>query len=411
MKFGFVAAFSAMIALGATACVDPEDKGEEEELPTDGKLDSFAHPVDNGKITFGPGVETTLSPTARYLTWTFSLTAAAKVHAFTGPSITGRQITDTVIYLYKQQPNLNWGAYIARNDDFGGLFSSVTKNLDAGNYRILVKGYTATTYGRFSVHAECDGAGCAPLPPPATTCLFGSTFGNIVEPEGLPPVAITGDRHLHVADYANASALEQRRIVLAVQQSAHTDVTTYQEAFAAVDQGDIRRVDLYDEAGARAFVAFEYGSGDNSYGAIFAYNSTQIVSQIHDGDLYECTAAAQTCALGGDWYTTRNSGAFTVTGTRVVTTAGQLTGVDATNALAAIRVAYTDATSVADGLTRVDERKLNVVDLRQTATGTMIRAYEYGAGDNSYGAIYRAGTSQLVSTIVDLTYYDCALAN
>ena len=42
-----------------------------------------------------------------------------------------------------------------------------------------------------------------------------------------------------------------------------------EQAFAAVDQQVIRRVDLYDEAGGRAFTAFEYGAGDNSYGAIF----------------------------------------------------------------------------------------------------------------------------------------------
>ena len=51
------------------------------------------------------------------------------------------------------------------------------------------------------------------------------------------------------------------------------------------------------------------------------------------------------------------------------------------------------------------------LDLRHTPTGTTVRAFEYGAGDNSYGAIYKAGTTTRFATIVDLTYYDCAFAN
>ena len=261
--------------------------------------------------------------------------------------------------------------------------------------------YAASTRGRFTVTVGCDGAGCGAAP----ACLFGDTFGDLLASSAA---RVTGDRELRVGD--PQSALDKQRIVLAVQQSSHTDVTTVEQAFARVDQNVIRRVDLYDEAGARAFVAFEYGAGDNSYGAVFGHGVPTIVSQIHDGDLQACSARAQVCALGSDWSATRNSPALTRTGARVVTAAGQLTGVDATDALAAIRVAYEDATSLADGLTKIDGRQLNVVDLTHGATGTKIRAFEYGAGDNSYGAIYRAGTTTRLATIVDLTYYDCAFA-
>ncbi len=385
------------------ACVESDDKGPEEEVPGEGKDDSFAKPTYHGDIglnTF-PAPEATLTATERHHTWTFSLTDNASVHAFTGPSLTGRMVIDTVLYLYKQKADGSWGAYLARNDDYqGSLFSSLTRNLGAGTYRILVKGYAASTRGQFSAHVECEGAGCAAAP----TCLFGTTFGELLE---NPAVGVTGDRQLRVTD--PLSPLDQQRIILAVQQSSHTDVMTVAEAFDAVDQNVIRRVDLYDETGARAFVAFEYGAGDNSYGAVFAYGSTELVSQIHDGDLLECTAVAETCALGGNWYDTRNNGSFTRISTNVVTAASQLSGVDATNALAAIRVAYAESTSLADGLTRIDGDTLNVVDLRDNATSVVIRAYEYGAGDNSYGAIYRANTAERVATIVDLTYYDCSL--
>ena len=396
----FLAAAVASFALvGCDEVVT--DKGAEEEVPADGKLDSFQRPTDHGALAFAVHNDAFLTDVAKHHTWSFTLTGNAQIHAYTHPQLTARSMTDTVLYLYKRGPS-GWGSYLARNDDDqGSVFSSLVKNLGAGEYRVLVKGYAASTRGQFALTTECEGAGCAAAP----SCLFGDTFGSLL---ASTAARVTGDRELHVTD--PQSALDQQRLVLAVQQSAHTDVTTVEQAFAAVDQQVIRRVDLYDEAGARAFVAFEYGAGDNSYGAVFGHGVPTMVSKIHDGDLEACTARPQVCALGSDWSATRTSPAFTRGATRVVTAAGQLAGVDATDALAAIRVAYEDATSLANGLTRVDGRQLNVVDLTHTATGTKVRAYEYGAGDNSYGAIFKAGTTTRFATIVDLTYYDCSFA-
>lgn len=390
------------VLLVSSACADDPGKGEEEEVPTDGKLDSFARPTDHGAIGFGDRPEATLTATERHHTWTFALTGPASIHAFTGTSVTSRMTVDTVLYLYRQRADGSWGRYLARNDDADGtLYSSLRRDLDAGTYRVLVKGYSAAERGPFAVQVDCAGAGCAA----PSTCLFGDTFGELLAGTGG---VITGDRALVATDWL--SPLDAERIVLAVQQSAHTDVTTVAEAFAAVDGQTIRRVDLYDEPGARAFVAFEYGAGDNSYGAVFGYGSTALVASIHDGDLIPCSARAQVCALGPDWGATRADADFLRTGTRSVTTAGQLTGADADAALAAIRVAYDDASSLADGLTRVDGGTLEVIDLTHAPTGTAIRAFSYGAGDNSYGALFRAGTTERLASIVDLTYYDCAFA-
>ena len=400
-----VAALAAASALSLAGGCDEGmtgDKGAEDPLPDEGKLDSFARPTEHGVLPFGMMANGGLTATAKYHAWTFSLTGDAKVHMYTQPQLTSRMTVDTVLYLYKKGASGTWGSYIARNDDDGAsLWSSLLKNLKAGEYRVLVKGYSAQTYGLFAVTADCEGAGCAAAPAPA--CFFGTTFGELLENQGY---TITGDRQLQATDWL--SPLDQQRIVLAVQQSSHTDVTTVAQAFAAVDQQVIRRVDVYDATGGRAFVAFEYGAGDNSYGAVFAYGSTTIVSKIHDGDLEACTARAQVCRLGGDWYSTRTSADFAAGSSRVVTAAGQLSGVDATDALAAIRVAYPEATSLANGLTRIDGGRLNVIDLTHTASGTKLRTFEYGAGDNSYGAIYQAATTTRLSSIVDGTYYDCA---
>jgi hypothetical protein len=56
-----------------------------------------------------------------------------------------------------------------------------------------------------------------------------------------------------------------------------------------VDEQEVRRVWFTHPASGREFVAYEYGAGDNSYGAFFARDALEVASQIHDGDLLECT--------------------------------------------------------------------------------------------------------------------------
>jgi hypothetical protein len=73
--------------------------------------------------------------------------------------------------------------------------------------------------------------------------------------------------------------------VRAVQES-NAAVSTVAGAFASVDQGEVNIVSLVHTASGRRFTAFEFGAGDNSYGAIFTDGTTQLTAAIHDGDLY-----------------------------------------------------------------------------------------------------------------------------
>lgn len=98
-----------------------------------------------------------------------------------------------------------------------------------------------------------------------------------------------------VAQLGDATSREQ--LVLAVQQSSHSDVTTPEEALSRVEQQTVRRLWLFDSAGARSYTAYEYGVGDNSYGAIFARGPLEIAAGIHDGGLLNCTAHRAQCLL------------------------------------------------------------------------------------------------------------------
>ena len=118
----------------------------------------------------------------------------------------------------------------------------------------------------------------------AGDCLFGKQFADI---RTNPALQLTREIWIHAAD--TLTTLAGQQLLRAVQQSSHTDVTTPAEALARVDEQSVRRIDFSELASGREFVVFEYGAGDNSYGAFFARDSTEVLAAIHDGDLYDCT--------------------------------------------------------------------------------------------------------------------------
>jgi hypothetical protein len=267
-----------LLSLTLVAC-DDSGKPPEDDVPADGKLDSFRAPTDHGVAAFGQPVRAELADDARYHAWTFTLSGPASIHTFTSRTPHEASL-DTVIYLYKHGAD-GFGSYLFRNDDDGrSLWSSIDRDLTPGEYRVLVKGYTRAELGSFTLQVDCDGAGCAPT----ASCLFGTTYGEI--PDNARVIMGTTER---LTSPAGLGELDQQRIIAALHESTHTDVTTIEQAFAAADQHEINRTIITEAGGGRQFVAIEYGAGDNSYGAIFAGDTTEVVAAIHDGDLERCT--------------------------------------------------------------------------------------------------------------------------
>jgi hypothetical protein len=384
------------------ACV--ADKGPESELPEDGdgKADTQRRPTDHGPLAFGtPGVSA-LAADARYHAWEFELSAGASVELTTSYAVLGQRRTDTVLYLYKHD-GTGWGSYIARNDDYGTTtYSRIVRELGAGRYRALVKGYTETTYGKFKLTATCNGAGCA-----STSCVFGQTYGDILE---NPALTIINHRVITPASLPMLDDQERQWLVDAVKQSSHTDVTTPAEAISRVDQQEVNVVYLAEPAAQRMFVAFEYGAGDNSYGAIFSRTDGSLATNIHDGDLEHCTTKAETCLLSDDWAAMRMDGAWTRTSSRVITAASQLSALEQQQALATFEHTYGgDIATVADGLAMADGNQLNLVAFTHAATNARVTVFEHGAGDTSVGVIFYAGQLRRAATIDDLAIGNCTL--
>lgn len=392
-----------LIALLVAGCMDDGKGPEEELLDADGKSDSQRKPTEHGFMIFDIRESSALTADERYHAWSFELSGDADIVASTNYAVLGQRRTDTVLYLYKQQtPGGSWGPYIAKNDDAGGTtYSKITKKLGAGTYRVLVKGHSASTLGKFSVGVTCSGAGCAP---PAPECLFGWSYNDIYDNAALT----TSKIKIFPNTLSTLTADDQQKLMRAVQQSSHSDVTTPAEALSRVDQQEMNVIFITETAARRQFIAFEYGAGDNSYGAFFDRRGPEMVSNIHDGDLENCTARRETCLLPEDWLQLRNSTEYTRTATKTVTAASQLNTLETQQALGAFHESFPEVTTVAQGLSMVDGNQLGIHTYRHIATGKNITVAEYGAGDTSVGAIYYAGTTDLAGAINDLFIEACS---
>ena len=154
-------------ALATLPSCAAEQKGEEDDLPADGKLDSFQAPTDHGTLVFGVPSNAKFTAEEGFHSWTFKLSAPAQVNLET---VLGGTNLDTVMYLYaRTSSTAGWGAYIERNDDAheDTSASQLELELDEGEYRVLVKAYKRTQRGSFALEGQCVGDGC---PPAGATC-------------------------------------------------------------------------------------------------------------------------------------------------------------------------------------------------------------------------------------------------
>jgi hypothetical protein len=233
------------------------------------------------------------------VSWTFHLGATASVALRTQAAESEGQV-DTILSLQRRTAR-GWSRPFARNDDAPHTrFSELARTLDAGEYRLSVEGYTRRVQGPFALASRCEGLGCPPRP---AQCLFGTTFRE------LRDSALFEAPSHEVLRFERASTLGQQEAaqLLAAVRVAYEEAADLSAAFDAVDQNEVHRYTLRERAGARTFVVYEYGAGDNSYGAAFDRESATPAAEIHDGDLYQCNVfgtphgARPGAACGGWW--------------------------------------------------------------------------------------------------------------
>ncbi len=395
--------FLASLSLG-TACLDEGPKGPEDDALGDleelAKDDSFQRPTAHGELAYDVPASAALSRTARFHAWEFDvlLPGQTPTSIALGPQTANGATVDTVVYLYRQRADGRWGSYIARNDDAGGSrWSALSRSLDAGRYRIIVKGYTTTTYGRFAVNLSCDRYACSQ---PVQACAFGDTFA------GLDVLRFARGSEVELTSAAGLDATTQAQIVRALHASSHTDVTTAAEAFARVDGGVINQLELRDNFAVRRYLAYEYGAGDNSYGAIFDERDLEPAAEIHDGDIAACTVPPATCVFG------THHDLAAQPDLAVILEATFDPGSDTTQLirdqiLTAARLHLTDVTGMTDLFNRVTDAEVRRVDVAHTPTRREYSFYTFILGDHRFGAAFVKNTTTLAVEIEDSVYARC----
>lgn len=122
-------------------------------------------------------------------------------------------------------------------------------------------------------------------PNPEESCLFGDSYRTLRDSAAFARLTHEIIDESRLADLADSQALQLVRAV----QVAYEDVADLTGALASVDQGEVNRLVLVEVEGTRSFVVYEYGAGDNSYGAAFEAEGTEPVVEVQDGDLLACS--------------------------------------------------------------------------------------------------------------------------
>ncbi|MBU6160999.1 MAG: proprotein convertase P-domain-containing protein [Myxococcales bacterium] len=117
------------------------------------------------------------------------------------------------------------------------------------------------------------------------TCVFGPRWNT----QDLEP-AIREVYRRWFTDAAEYTDLDARQLVRAVQLAGSSEVTTLAGALGSIDSGEARKIVLWDASVRRTWVLWEFGRGDNSYGAWFAADDATAVARVADGDTYDCAA-------------------------------------------------------------------------------------------------------------------------
>lgn len=401
MRLRPLLASSLTFCLMGCLAADADKVGlEEEDALVDGAYDSFRSPIDHGELAFGTPALSELTAAEGFHAWTFSLTGDASVAIRTEAATPrGRQV-DTVLYLYREGSS-GWGRNIASNDDtMGSLFSGISRNLSAGRYRIIVKGYVRSTRGRFGVVAECTGAGCS-APPAVGACLFGDRFGVLAESARLRSFS---NRH---TDAATISGVYAAQLISAMNASGHPEVTTVAAALALATDHFAERTEIYDGPGGRAFTAWRFVLGDHWWGAIFRAGTTIAVTSIVDDVFAGCTVGFEVCALGSRFRVFAEGDSLEVVSDAEITSVAGMSAARQAQLLRAVQEAYEEATTPAGAIASVDGEVVNELVRRDVATGRTFVAYEYGAGDNSYGAAFEGESATPAAVFHDGDTYAC----
>ncbi|MFT3921279.1 MAG: hypothetical protein QM778_01965 [Myxococcales bacterium] len=372
------------------------------EGPAEVSLEALRAPSSfQGPLWFGTRVQAELTRAAAVHAFEFELGAEGEVGLATMGSSTGPDL-DTVLSLYRVKSGAK--RLVARNDDHEHTpYAALRRLLPRGRYRVEVQGKTRQLRGPYVLEAMCDGSGC-PLPEPAEACVFGTKISQIGR-------VLRTSTVLSVASAAQLpDPLAAQQLVLSASHTPASEVMSADGLFRRVDQGLVRWFRVWDDRAGRSFRGFTYQLANRTFGAIFADGELDAATRIDAGELTACNVAVSRCRFGETYGDLKINPAFELQSARVVDAgnAEQLTSLEQSQLVTAVQVAYEDVVDLSSALASVDQSEVNHLRFAEPSTGLTFVAYEYGAGDNSYGGVFEADSVELAARINDGDLLACS---
>jgi hypothetical protein len=185
----------------------------------------------------------------------------------------------------------------------------------------------------------------------------------------------------------------------------------YAWLFRGVDAGLVRWFRAWDHVSAREFRGVEFEVDSRAYGALFEASGGEPLVRIEDGRFVACHVPAQRCVLGTTYHELRDNPDYTLLTQQKITAdnVAALSETDREQLLRAVQVAYEEAADVDAALESVDQNEVNQLLFAANDSAQRVVAYEYGAGDNSYGGVFEQGSLALVARINDGGLLQCTL--
>lgn len=113
------------------------------------------------------------------------------------------------------------------------------------------------------------------------------------------------------------------------------------------------------------------------------------------------------CVFGLVYRDIFTNGGTIVVAKRVLDPASSTNATQRAQIVAAVQSAYEDVTTVSQAFAAVDESEINHLEIWDASNRLPYTAYEFGAGDNSYGLVFEHGTTNVAARIIDGDLYDC----
>jgi hypothetical protein len=362
-KWGRAAVGLLLAACGA--------KGPETAPLGDGaKADSLREPTRMGALVAGAPRLGMIEAGQTVHAWALTVGAPAEVTIETA-AVPGGDALDTVLYLYQRGEDGRWGRYLSRDDDGAAPFSRITRALEPGQYRVVVKGYAEEDEGPYQLLAQGFDAGC----------VFGDRFAAL---DGESPVT--------------RSTLARP---LGADELARLDAKTR----AALADGAVR-VGLHDAAGRRSFAALVAGDGDGAAGVILPERGASPVARIEDGAILDCRVPAQACLFGATTAELFAGLHLVARDERVLTPATPLEPAEAGQVIAAVD--HVDFPTAPEAIAGTDEGEMTVTTFDDPRDGRLYRFYRFYSGDTPIGAAFEGDGDAALARMGDDDLFACA---